>query len=169
MTTCLNIISLDRVFKYGGYLLTKDELLKAHQGYINWLDSLATLEEAKAITPYAVGKWSPNEIIMHLAEWNRFTLEQRLPKMKEGEKHERFPDFETFNAKAAALAHEQTFKETLSYAKKQRQRIIEKLHQTNEIEWDKIFFIGENESSIRSYFTGFLKHDEHHRKQVSLI
>ncbi|SDO27597.1 DinB superfamily protein [Psychrobacillus sp. OK028] len=149
--------------------MTKEELLKAHREYINWLDSLATLDEAKAKASYAEGKWSPNEIIMHLGEWDRFTLKQRLPNMKEGEKLEGFPDFETFNAKAAALAHEQTFKETLSYAKKQRQYIIEKLQQTDEIEWDKIFLIGNSETSIRSYFTDFLEHDEHHRKQVSSV
>ncbi|MFJ7828475.1 DinB family protein [Psychrobacillus sp. NPDC096623] len=149
--------------------MTKEELLKAHSEYINWLDSLASLDEAKAKAPYAEGKWSPNEIIMHLGEWDHFTLKQRLPNMKEGEKLERFPDFETFNAKAAALAHEQTFKETLSYAKKQRQYIIEKLQQTDEIEWDKIFLIGNSESSIRSYFTDFLEHDDHHRKQVSSV
>ncbi|MEK3979384.1 DinB family protein [Psychrobacillus sp. FSL K6-2836] len=147
--------------------MTKEELLKAYGEYINWLDSLTTLDETRATAPYAEGKWSPNEIMMHLGEWDRFTFEQRLPNMKEGEKLERFPDFETFNAKAAALAHEQTFKETLAYAKKQRQHIIERLQQTDEIEWDKAFYIGESKSSIRSYFTDFLEHDEHHRKQIS--
>ncbi|QUG39916.1 DinB family protein [Psychrobacillus sp. INOP01] len=149
--------------------MTKEELLKAHVEYINWLDSLTTLDETRATAPYAEGKWSPNEIMMHLGEWDRFTVEQRLPHMKEGEKLERFPDFETFNTKAAALAHEQTFKETISYAKKQRQHIIEKLQQTDEVEWDKAFYIGQSKSTIRSYFMGFLEHDEHHRKQISSI
>lgn len=149
--------------------MKKEELLRAHGEYIQWLDTLTTLDETTANAPYAKGKWSPNEIIMHLAEWDRFTLEQRLPNMKEGEKLERFPDFETFNSKAAALAHEQAFKETLSFAKKQRQRIIENLQQTDEIEWDKAFYIGESKSSIRSYFTGFLEHDDHHRGQISSV
>ena len=139
--------------------MTKEELLIAHREYINWLDSLTTLDEWKANVPYAKGKWSPNVIVMHLAKWDQYTVEQRLPSMKEGEKLERFPDFETFNAKAAALAHEQTFKKTLSYAKKQRQYIIEKLQQTDEIEWYKVFYIGESELSIRSYFMDFLEHD----------
>ncbi len=53
--------------------------------------------------------------------------------------------------------------------KKQRERIIEKLQQTDEIEWDKAFYIGESKSSIRSYFTGFLEHDDHHREQISSV
>ena len=152
-----------------GYTVTKEELLKAHRQYINWLDSLVTLDELKATASYAKGKWSPNEIVMHLAKWDQFTVEQRLPSMKEGEKLERFPDFETFNAKAAALAHEQTFKETLSYAKKQRQKIIEKLQQIDEIDWNKVFYIGNSECTVRSYFTDFLEHAAHHRKQISAL
>lgn len=167
MTICLSIISLDN--KREGELVTKDELLKAHREYINWLDSLSILDEEKAKVPFAKGKWSPNEIIMHLGEWDRFTLEKRLPNMKEGEELEGFPDFEAFNTKAAALANEQTFKETLAYARSQRQYIIEKLEQTDEIDWDKIFFIGNSECSIRSYFTDFVWHDEHHRKQISSV
>ena len=149
--------------------MTKEGLIKAYHEYINWLDALSTLDETRATAPYAEGKWSPNEIMMHLAEWDRFTVEQRLPYMKEGERFENYPDFQTFNAKAAALAHEQTFKETLSYAKKQRQYIIKKLQQTDEIEWDKVFYIGNSKCTIRSYFKDFLEHDEHHRKQISSI
>lgn len=153
----------------GAKLVTKEELLKSYNEYINWLDSLYILDEIRATTPYAIGKWSPNEIVMHLAEWDRFTVEQRLPNMKEGERFEGYPDFEAFNTKAAALAHEQTFKETLSYAKKQRQKIIEKLQQIDEIEWNKAFYIGNSTCTVRSYFTDFLEHDAHHRNQISAL
>lgn len=153
----------------GAKLVTKEELLKSYNEYINWLDSLYILDEIRATAPYAKGKWSPNEIVMHLAEWDRFTVEQRLPNMKEGERCEGYPDFEAFNAKAAALAHEQTFKETLSYAKKQRQKIIEKLQQIDEIDWNKVFYIGNSECTVSSYFTDFLEHDAHHRKQISAL
>lgn len=153
----------------GDKLVTKEELLKSYNEYINWLDSLYIFDEIRATTPYAIGKWSPNEIVMHLAEWDRFTVEQRLPNMKEGERFEGYPDFEAFNAKAAALAHEQTFKETLSYARKQRQKIIEKLQQIDEIECNKAFYIGNSTCTVRSYFKGFLEHDAYHRNQISAL
>ncbi len=116
--------------------------------------------------PYQEGKWSPNEIIMHLAEWDRFTLENRLPRMKEGEFHERYPNFQEFNTKAAAAANEQTFKETLAYAKEQRTKIRQRLQEIDESEWDKTFFIEEHPMTIRQYFTDFLQHDQHHKKQI---
>ncbi|WP_144513529.1 DinB family protein [Bacillus sp. FJAT-22090] len=146
--------------------MTKEVIRQAHLGYLSWLDTLSKLSEDKANTPYKTGKWSPNEIVMHLAEWDRFTLDQRIPNMKEGEKLEAFPNFEDFNEKAAARANEQTFQETLSYAKQQRQSIMEQLEAIAEVEWDKVFHIGEHKETIRQYFTSFIEHDNHHRLQI---
>lgn len=53
--------------------------------------------------------------------------------------------------------------------KKQRQKIIEKLQQIDEIDWNKVFYIGNSECTVRSYFTDFLEHDAHHRKQISAL
>lgn len=148
--------------------MEKEEILQQHTEYIKWIESLSKLTKEESTTPYKEDKWSPNEIIMHLAEWDRFTLEERMPYMKEGEKLESFPNFEAFNAKAAARAHEQTFEETLAYAKNQRQSIIQKLQQIDEQEWDKIFFIGNHEVTIRGYFQDFIEHDLHHKQQIKL-
>lgn len=147
--------------------MNKEEILEHEHNYILWLDALQEFSEERAMLPYAEGKWSPNEIVMHLAEWDRFTIEERLPYMKEGEKLEAFPNFESFNAKVAARAHEQTFKETLAYAKKQRQFIIEQLRQTDEVDWGKEFSIGTHTLSIRKYFADFIDHDLHHQNQIS--
>lgn len=147
--------------------MTKEEIRQEHLRYLRWIESLSQLGENKANTPYNTGKWSPNEIIMHLAEWDRFTLVRRIPNMREGEKLEAFPNFEDFNEKAAARAYEQTFQETLSYAKGQRQAIMEQLEAIPEVEWDKAFYIGEHKETIRNYFTSFIEHDNHHRMQIS--
>ena len=148
--------------------LNKEKILEHQRNYLEWIDSLKELSEEQATSPYAEGKWSPNEIVMHLAEWDRFTLEERLPQMNEGEKLEKFPDFEAFNAKAAALSHVQSFKETLAYAKQQLQAILDQLSQIDEIEWDKTFYISEHKLTIRSYFADFIHHDNHHKKQIML-
>ena len=71
--------------------MKKQQILETHKNYQAWLDSLQQLSNEQAMSPYAPGKWSPNEIVMHLAEWDRFTFEERLPVMKEGAKLERFP------------------------------------------------------------------------------
>lgn len=150
-------------------MMSKQQILRTHKNYQTWLDSLKELTPEQAMSPYTPGKWSPNEIIMHLAEWDRFTTEERLPEMKEGGKLESFPAFEEFNAKAAARAAEQTFEETLAYAKSERQRITQKLQEVDESEWDKEFQIGHHTLSITSYFTDFWEHDEHHKRQIERV
>ena len=149
--------------------MSKDEILISHKHYLEWIGTLSLLGEEKANTPYAEGKWSPNEIVMHLAEWDRFTLYERMPLLKEGKKFDPFPDFELYNAKAAAQAHKQIFEETLMYAKGQRKAIIEQLEQIDEVEWDKVFYIGNKKITTRSYFIGVIEHDNHHKIQISSI
>ena len=149
--------------------MKKDEILVKKKNYILWLETLLELTEEQASTPYQPGKWSPNEIVMHLAEWDRFSSEKRLPYMKPGARLEGFPEFEQFNTEAADRANKHTFKETVDYAKEERLRLIEKLEQLDEEEWDKEFFIGNKALSINKYFTGFIAHDEHHKQQIESI
>ena len=149
--------------------MRKQQIIESHENYQTWLDSLKEFSSEQAMSPYAPGKWSPNEIVMHLAEWDRFTTEERLPHMKEGAKLDEFPAFNEFNAKAAARAAEQTFEETVAYAKSERQRITQQLEKINDSEWDKGFHIGDHALSIISYFTDFSEHDEHHKRQIEQV
>ena len=149
--------------------MAKQQILDSHKDYQTWLDSLQDLSDDQAMSPYTNGKWSPNEIIMHLAEWDRFTLEKRIPDMREGAKLERFPEFEEFNAKAAKSAAGHTFEETIAYAKKQRQLITSKLEEIDEKEWNKKFQIGDHTLSIEEYFTDFSEHDAHHKRQIEQV
>ena len=48
----------------------KDEVLTSLKQYLDWIDSLFLLSAEETKTPYEKGKWSPNEIVMHLAEWD---------------------------------------------------------------------------------------------------
>ena len=149
--------------------MSKQQILETHKSYQTWLDSLKELSNEEAMSPYAPGKWSPNEIVMHLAEWDRFTYEERLPHMKEGARIERFPEFEKFNALAAELAKNHAFEVTIAHAKKERQRITERLEGINEKDWGKKFQIGEHTLSIEEYFTDFSEHDEHHKRQIESV
>lgn len=149
--------------------MSKQQILETHKNYQAWLDSLNELTDQQAMSPYAPGKWSPNEIVMHLAEWDRYTYEERLLQMKEGARFDRFPDFPEFNARAAEKAANQTFDETVALAKKERQRITEKLETINEEEWDKKFQIGKRSLSIEDYFADFSEHDEHHKRQIESV
>ena len=149
--------------------MKKLDIVAKQLEYVTWLDTLTSLSEESAKTPYQPGKWSPKEIIMHLAEWDRFTFEERLPHMKEGAVLEKFPAFEEFNAKAAARASQQTFEETIAHAKRERQRITNQIKEVNEQQWSEKFQIGKNTLSIEEYFTDFSEHDEHHKRQIEIV
>lgn len=148
--------------------MSKHEIVEDLAKYVEWVDSLQTLTEQQADTPYQEGKWSPKEILMHMAEWDRITLEQRLPNMKESEKLEDLP-WEPVNANAAKLANEHTFEEVLGFAKRYRQQLLEALDEIDEAEWTKLFHIGEHVLTIKEYFSDFAWHDSHHKEQIESI
>lgn len=149
--------------------MKKQEIIAKQKEYVVWLNTLSSFSEESAKTSYQAGKWSPKEIVMHLAEWDRFTFEDRLPYMKEGAKLENFPEFEEFNAKAATRAAEQTFEETVAYAKRERQRLTQKLEEIDDGEWDNEFLIGKHTLSIKEYFSDFSEHDAHHKRQIESV
>ncbi|MCG7346235.1 DinB family protein [Sporosarcina sp. ACRSL] len=148
--------------------MRKHEILKDFGLYIDWIESLRTLTEQQVNTPYQEGKWSPKEIVMHMAEWDRFTLEQRLPNMKESEKLEDVP-WESFNEQAAKLANDYTFEEILELAKGYRRQLLERLEAIDEAEWTKSFYIGEHVLTLEEYFSDFVWHDTHHKEQIESI
>ncbi|MDW0118707.1 DinB family protein [Sporosarcina thermotolerans] len=148
--------------------MSKSEIIKDLTKYIDWIDSLQTLSEQQANAPYQEGKWSPKEILMHMAEWDRFTVEERLPEMQEGNVLKNVP-FEPFNKEAARLANEKTFEEIRNYAKEQRERILKQLQLVDETDWIKEFKIGNHSMSIKQYFADFVWHDSHHKEQIESV
>lgn len=149
--------------------MSKEQVLSLHEEYQSWLNSLVEILGEKAEQPYTEGKWSPKEIIIHLAEWDRFTLEERLPLMLKGAQIEGFPEFQQFNDDAALKARNYSFEEAIEYAKLQRQLITNKLRTLADETWCVEFTIGKHVRTISSYFLGFAEHDAHHRKQIETI
>lgn len=145
-----------------------NEILSNLRKYLEWADSLRTLSEQHADTPYQEGKWSPKEILMHMAEWDRFTLEHRLHRLKESENLENV-EWGSFNERAANLAKEYSFDEVIALAKQYREQIIEWLEGLDEAKWNKPFNIGEHVLTLKEYFSDFVWHDSHHKEQVESI
>jgi uncharacterized damage-inducible protein DinB len=145
-----------------------NEIMSNLRKYLEWVDSLHTLTEQQANTPYQEGKWSPKEILMHMAEWDRFTLENRLQRLKESEKLEDV-EWGPFNDKAAKLSKEYSFGEVIALAKQHRQQMIEWLEGLDEAEWTKPFNIGEHVLTLKEYFSDFVLHDSHHKEQIESI
>lgn len=143
------------------------EIINELKKYLKWLDSLHSLSEEQA-TPYEEGKWSPKEILMHMAEWDRFTYEHRLQRMKQSEKLEDVA-WGPFNEQAATLAKKYLFNEVIALAKQHRQQIIEWLEEVETAEWKRPFNIGEHVLTLEKYFSDFAWHDSHHKEQIESI
>lgn len=144
------------------------ELISNLKKYEEWVESLHSLTDQQANTPYQEGKWTPKEILMHMAEWDRFTLENRLQQLKESEQLEDV-EWGPFNEQAAKLAKKYSFDEVIGLAKQYRQQIIEWLEGIEEAEWTKPFSIGEHVLTLQDYFSDFVFHDSHHQEQIESI
>lgn len=145
-----------------------EKIMNNLKKYLEWVDSLHSLTEQQAVAPYQEGKWSPKEILMHMAEWDRFTLEDRLQRMKESEKLEDV-EWGPFNEQAAKLAKEYSFDEVIALAKQHRRQIIEWLEGMDDEEWTQPFNIGEHVLTLKDYFSDFASHDSHHKEQIESI
>ena len=149
-------------------IVEKEQLLKAFNDYEVYLASLNTAvkTDAEAHTPIAEGKWSIAQIIMHLAEWDRFMREQRLPQMQQGARVEKLPDADKFNEAAVEPVARMKFLEVLAHAQRQRALFSQAIEEMDEARWHAHFHIGSKEMDAASYFEGILQHDAHHRKQI---
>jgi len=148
--------------------MNKEEILTHQQTYQSWLETLKDMPEELAAAPYSEGKWSPKEILMHMAEWDRYTREERLPHMKEGAELKDIP-FEPFNERAAEEGRKRTFAEIIEYAKTERQKVHQHLLGIDETEWTKEFKIGNDPMTILHYFADFVWHDNHHKEQIESV
>lgn len=148
--------------------MEKGQVLAAFQDYEIYLASLTTSvkTDADAHAPIAEGKWSLAEIIMHLAEWDRFIRTQRLPHIKEGQPVENFPDVDAFNRTAVEPVGRMSFSEVLAYAQKERALLAEEIEEMDAAQWKTPFKAGGEDTSAAVYFAGIVQHDVHHRQQV---
>ncbi|MCJ1908478.1 DinB family protein [Planococcus ruber] len=148
--------------------MEKMQLIDGLNDYEVFLASLNTSvrTEAEANTPIAEGKWSIAQIIMHLAEWDRFMREERLPQMEQGGEVERLPDVDAFNEAAVKPVASMKFQEVLAHAQKQRALLVREIEGMSDARWHFRFRIGQREMDPAAYFAGILEHDAHHRQQI---
>ena len=148
--------------------MKKAQVLEAFKEYEVYLASLRTLlkTDEDARKPIAEGKWSIAEIVMHLAEWDRFIRKERLQVFKKGGIFTSFPDIEEFNREAVKKAHQLSFSDTLNHAQKQRALVGKEIEEMEPHEWESTFPTGNQEVSFGSYFEGIVDHDRHHIRQI---
>jgi len=148
--------------------MKKVEIVQSYQDINQWFESLYEVEDQKWNAPIEKGKWSMAAVISHLLFWDRYSLEERFPNMKEGARLSSFPDFQTINDKAREYAESGVSKkELLSEFIQTRKELLLVLDSYSEEVLDTKFYIGEHEITIRDYFVDFIQHDNHHINQMN--
>ncbi|TFD98355.1 DinB family protein [Jeotgalibacillus salarius] len=148
--------------------MTIDEWLDEHnQQYFSWLERLRKMNEENFFQPIADQKWSPAAIVMHMAAWDHYTLDDRIPQINEGARLEKFPDFQQFNEQAWKKADSGfSQNEIMDEARNERELLMETVRTMDKDKLHAKFSIGNDTMTTEEYITGFAGHDRHHMKQI---
>ena len=148
--------------------MEQQQVLQAFDEYKVYMESLQkTLSEpADAYKPIADGKWSIAQMVMHLAEWDRFIRRERLPHMEQGIHLEPLPEVDEFNRRAIDKAKTMEFPAIVAEAIEERRLLKEQLASATPGQWEAVFYVDDKEITMGRYFEDLTKHDAHHFKQI---
>jgi uncharacterized damage-inducible protein DinB len=147
---------------------TIEEMKNHYKNFNSWVLSLKQLSHEEWLQPIDEGKWSSAEIISHFISWDRFTLDQRLGKLKENAVLDPFPDFQSVNDRAAEYAKSGVTKnELIDEFIEIRSAAVEGFLKFEGAEHQFHFKIGNHPFTIASYMEDFIGHDLHHKAQIA--
>ncbi|WP_404406662.1 DinB family protein [Jeotgalibacillus malaysiensis] len=149
--------------------MTVDEWLDEHnQHYFSWLEDLRGMDSTAFFQPIAEGKWSPAAIVMHMAAWDHYTLDDRIPQISEGAILDKFPDFQKFNEQSWKKADSGlTQNDIIDEARNERELLMETVRTMDKDKLHASFSIGDHAMTTAGYITRFSGHDRHHMKQIN--
>lgn len=150
----------------GDYKVNKAEILAHFRASMDWIEGMKEWEEANWRSPIAEGKWTVAEVVGHLGPWDRFFLTDRLHPILNGDVLQPYPESDQFNAQSAELARNQMKEQTIQEFLLTRKKLVDELSAVPEAKWTEPFTIGTNTTTLESYFTGLVEHDEHHFEQI---
>lgn len=133
---------------------------------IDEIIKLKELDNALLNEPIHEGKWSIREIVGHLYYWDKFNLEQMVPKMIEGAILPEFPDHDQHNKEAIANLKNKSVETVINDFANTRRELIKSLLNLD----DEVRFTigkGKRQFSGESFIKIFVKHDAHHLKQIN--
>ncbi|MCG7410056.1 DinB family protein [Paenibacillus sp. ACRRX] len=146
-------------------MTTKQEKISIMKELISFVESLKPLDETTWSTPLQEGKWSPCEIIGHIALWDRFFYEGAVLRIAQ---HEPLTlkkvDFEQFNREASEYSKTVSKDALLELTIQNRADIIAALHRIPDEEYP--IEHGSGKLSVDSYIDDFKYHDHHHMDQI---
>ncbi|NMO95332.1 DinB family protein [Paenibacillus lemnae] len=117
----------------------------------------------------SIGAWSVRDVISHLTNWDRYSLDVMVPLMEDGARLPEWVDHDKHNQIAVKKAAEYVNADSLKQDfRDTRLELVKALMNLNP---ELRFTIGKGKRtySIDSYTKIFVHHDEHHMKQIQEI
>ncbi|WP_088036443.1 DinB family protein [Evansella clarkii] len=127
---------------------------------------LKETDETKLSEPVKEGKWSIRQIVGHLYYWDNFNLEKMVPYMIDGADLPAFPDHDQHNEEAMSFITDHSTEDLIDSFVTTRKELAERISGVGK---DVRFTIGggKRKLSAESFIKIFLKHDEHHLRQIN--
>jgi uncharacterized damage-inducible protein DinB len=128
------------------------------------MEKLRDTGKEQWLQPTSPGKWSIREILTHMMNWDKNSLEMMVPAMEEGAKLN-FVDIEKHNQEATALAQAYMELDTLiDDCIKTRQDLLALLNE--KYDTTTKFTIDNRNYTYKKFVHVFIHHDEHHKQQM---
>jgi uncharacterized damage-inducible protein DinB len=143
------------------------QAIQEFRAFIPYIEDLRALEESVWQQPIAPGKWTLKELVCHLWNWDRFSVDVMVPLMTHGASLPAFVDIEEHNQTARELAKSfNSASELIDAFVQTRTALTEEI--TKKYDSQVRFTIGgfKRKYSIDSYIEIFTHHDEQHKAQI---
>jgi uncharacterized damage-inducible protein DinB len=142
----------------------QNKTLSQFSDVVPWMEKLRDTGKEQWLQPTSPGKWSIREILTHMMNWDKNSLEMMVPAMEEGAKLN-FVDIEKHNQEATALAQAYMELDTLiDDCIKTRQDLLALLNE--KYDTTTKFTIDNRNYTYKKFVHVFIHHDEHHKQQM---
>ncbi|WP_096186483.1 DinB family protein [Evansella halocellulosilytica] len=142
----------------------QNNTLSHFEGTIVRILELKDVTESELCEPIREEKWSIREIVGHMYSWDQYNLEQMVPNMSEGNALPPFPDHDEFNESAMSQLENVPVDEIIETFVRTRKKLIQYLMDLGDVRFT--IGKGKRQFSPESFIKIFLKHDQHHLKQI---
>jgi uncharacterized damage-inducible protein DinB len=145
--------------------LIKDELLKEFGKWINYLESIDTLNWNK---PFEEDKWTIHDVVSHIYRWDKYFLEEAIvPITRDEPLTLNQLNFDEFNHKSIEIGKTQTKAEIINLSLRYRKAILDEIRKHDRSKFTREYIYGDgNKFVVDTYLRDFIWHDRHHIKQI---
>ncbi|MEC2070991.1 DinB family protein [Alkalihalophilus marmarensis] len=143
-----------------------NKTLISYQQTVEPIKSLAVYPASSLTEPIGKDKWAVREIIAHMYYWDHFILQKMVPHMADGADLVPFPAHDSHNSEGLKSLENESVHSIIILFSNRREELVQRL---TKLEPDVRFTIGggKRQFSPESFVKIFVKHDQHHLKQIN--